>query len=108
MGDGDGSHGIPWYPPPPNPRQNPLAVWNASVDDFGAVADEVEVYNRVFYGGVDPGMRATIWPFLLGVFDFKSLAVEREAKLALRTEGTETGLRCTRTWAPLMWGDLSR
>eukprot|EP00118_Oscarella_pearsei_P011761 m.81528 g.81528 ORF g.81528 m.81528 type:complete len:991 (+) comp36237_c0_seq28:527-3499(+) len=51
-----------------------------SVITTGDVLDKKEVMRRVFYGGLQHHLRPTVWPYLLGHYEFDSRAVERVLK----------------------------
>eukprot|EP00041_Stephanoeca_diplocostata_P012434 m.208165 g.208165 ORF g.208165 m.208165 type:complete len:541 (+) comp18959_c0_seq3:149-1771(+) len=54
------------------------ADWKSGFDADGRAGDEWKFKKAVFLGGIEPSARQEIWPFLLGVFDFKSTYRERE------------------------------
>ncbi len=43
------------------------------------VTDRGELYRLVYYGGVEPELRAEVWPYLLGHYKFGSAPEERGA-----------------------------
>ncbi|CAH9124947.1 unnamed protein product [Cuscuta epithymum] len=54
--------------------------WKNLFDADGRLSDGgVKFLKKVRSGGVDPTIRAEVWPFLLGVYDLKSSMEEREA-----------------------------
>ncbi|XP_022878509.1 small G protein signaling modulator 2-like isoform X2 [Olea europaea var. sylvestris] len=58
--------------------------WRSLFTPDGKLLDGgVELLNQVRSGGVDPSIRAEVWPFLLGVYDLSSSKRERDA---IRTE----------------------
>ncbi len=52
--------------------------WELHWDAEGRVLDMDELIEKIFRGGVDHHIRMEVWKFLLGYFDFKSTAKERE------------------------------
>lgn len=70
-----------WRPSLPGaPRPPPLSEeeWSALLDARGRLTDESRFRQRCFYGGVEPGLRRTVWKYLLGVFPMASTAAERD------------------------------
>ncbi|OAY51165.1 rab GTPase-activating protein 22 isoform X2 [Manihot esculenta] len=55
------------------PRQ-----WRRLFTPDGKLHDEVKFLKKVRSGGVDPSIRAEVWPFLLGVYDSHSSKEERD------------------------------
>ncbi|RMZ86148.1 hypothetical protein DV737_g209, partial [Chaetothyriales sp. CBS 132003] len=61
-----------------------LEEWNSFFDSAGRLHNTVnEVKERIFHGGLDAedGVRKAAWPFLLGVYDWRSSAEERKGFL---------------------------
>lgn len=61
-------------------RKNALLPkqWKSFFDTDGRLSDGgVKFLKKVRSGGVDPSIRAEVWPFLLGVYDVKSTKEER-------------------------------
>uniref|UniRef100_A0A1D1YE98 GTPase-activating protein GYP7 n=1 Tax=Anthurium amnicola TaxID=1678845 RepID=A0A1D1YE98_9ARAE len=54
-----------------------LQQWNHLFSPDGQLRDEVKFLKKVRSGGIDPGIRAEVWPFLLGVYDLSSTEAER-------------------------------
>ncbi|KJE89709.1 hypothetical protein CAOG_01140 [Capsaspora owczarzaki ATCC 30864] len=52
-------------------------MWLAMLAD-GRVMNESGLRSAVFCGGIDPQLRAEIWPLLLGMYPMQSTLVERE------------------------------
>ncbi|KAI3926693.1 hypothetical protein MKW92_040865 [Papaver armeniacum] len=62
-------------------RKHPLSnqQWKNLFDEDGKFSDGgVKFLKKVRSGGVDPSIRAEVWPFLLGVYDLSSTKEERE------------------------------
>ncbi|KAL3499157.1 hypothetical protein ACH5RR_038250 [Cinchona calisaya] len=54
--------------------------WKSLFDTDGRLLDGgVKFLKKARSGGVDPSIRAEVWPFLLGVFDVKSTKEERKS-----------------------------
>eukprot|EP00004_Rigifila_ramosa_P027753 TRINITY_DN914_c0_g1_i1.p1 TRINITY_DN914_c0_g1~~TRINITY_DN914_c0_g1_i1.p1 ORF type:complete len:672 (+),score=164.54 TRINITY_DN914_c0_g1_i1:272-2017(+) len=58
-------------------------VWQSLFDAQGRISAEKEAFvrERIFRGGVEPGLRGEVWLYLLGVWGFSSTAAERAAQL---------------------------
>ncbi|XWS38160.1 hypothetical protein CRYUN_Cryun19dG0106600 [Craigia yunnanensis] len=50
----------------------------------------VKFLKKIRSGGVDPSIRAEVWPFLLGVYDFNSLKEERDSIRSQKRKGYES------------------
>ncbi|KAM3321355.1 TBC1 domain family member 15 [Capsicum chacoense] len=74
------------------PRQPPLGIeeWSAFLDSEGRVTDSEEVRKRIFYGGVEQGLRKEVWPFLLGYHSYDSTYAEREYLVSVKKSEYET------------------
>ncbi|KAI3891903.1 hypothetical protein MKX03_026311 [Papaver bracteatum] len=62
-------------------RKHPLSNqhWKNLFNEDGKFSDGgVKFLKKVRSGGVDPSIRAEVWPFLLGVYDLSSTKEERE------------------------------
>ncbi|GAB4832834.1 hypothetical protein Ancab_006849 [Ancistrocladus abbreviatus] len=61
------------------PRQPPLVPkkWAAFVDAEGRLVDPKALKQRIFYGGLEHGLRKEIWPILLGYHEYNSTYAER-------------------------------
>lgn len=62
-------------------RRKPVSQveWDGFFDHNGRLILTVEeVKSRVFHGGLEPDVRKSAWPFLLGVFEWDSSLKERE------------------------------
>ncbi|XP_068634172.1 rab GTPase-activating protein 22-like isoform X1 [Aristolochia californica] len=68
----------PWYR---RRRKHALSprLWKSLFAPDGKLRDGVKFLKKVRSGGVDPSIRAEVWPFLLGVYDLNSTKVERNA-----------------------------
>lgn len=53
------------------------AAWRAGLNEEGCLEDARVIRHAIFAGGVDPSLRPTVWPFLLGLFPWSSSAGER-------------------------------
>ncbi|KAH7686907.1 Ypt/Rab-specific GTPase-activating protein GYP7 and related proteins protein [Dioscorea alata] len=52
--------------------------WNSFFNPDGTLRDRgVKMFKKIRSGGVDPSIRAEVWPFLLGVYDLNSSESER-------------------------------
>ncbi|XP_078445677.1 rab GTPase-activating protein 22-like isoform X2 [Wolffia australiana] len=61
----------------------------------GKLRDKAKLLNRVRWGGIEPGIRAEVWPFLLGVLDWDSTEIERnESRMQRREEYQKLRERC--------------
>lgn len=52
--------------------------WLKMQNEKGQICDPTEVYRLIYFGGVDHGMRKTVWPFLLGHHRFEDTEKERQ------------------------------
>lgn len=70
--------------------------WKSLFDTDGKLCDGgVKFLKKVRSGGVDPSLRAEVWPFLLGVYDLNSTKEERESiKTQKRKEYENLRKRC--------------
>ncbi|CAL5329383.1 unnamed protein product [Camellia sinensis] len=70
------------------PRQISWPVLNnlhSAVDSEGRIIDSKALRKRIFYGGVDPGLRKEVfWPFLLGYHAYDSTSAEREYLMSVK------------------------
>ncbi|XVF51220.1 hypothetical protein PTKIN_Ptkin04bG0167200 [Pterospermum kingtungense] len=54
--------------------------WKSLFTEDGKLIDGgVKILKKIRSGGVDPSIRAEVWPFLLGVYDFNSSREERDS-----------------------------
>ncbi|MQL91097.1 hypothetical protein Taro_023703 [Colocasia esculenta] len=60
--------------------------WNALFSPDGKLQDEVKFLKKVRSGGVEPRIRAKVWPFLLGVYGLNSSEADR---IAVETQKRE-------------------
>ncbi|KAG9138678.1 hypothetical protein Leryth_018563 [Lithospermum erythrorhizon] len=74
------------------PRQGPLGFeeWASFLDSEGRVLDSGALKKRIFYGGVEDGVRKEIWPFLLEYHAYDSTYAEREYLVATKKVEYET------------------
>ncbi|CAN4096548.1 unnamed protein product [Withania somnifera] len=74
------------------PRQTPVETeeWSAFLDSEGRVTDSEAVRKRIFYGGVEQGLRKEVWPFLLGYHSYDSTYAEREYLVSVKKSEYET------------------
>ncbi|CAA6673660.1 unnamed protein product [Spirodela intermedia] len=72
-------------------RKHPLSFqqWINLFSPDGKLQDKVKLLKRVRNGGIEPGIRAEVWPFLLGVYDLSSTEAERNESRARRREEYE-------------------
>ncbi|KAK1325243.1 hypothetical protein QJS10_CPA01g02493 [Acorus calamus] len=69
--------------------------WNSLFSPDGQIIDGVKLLKKVRSGGVDPSIRAEVWPFLLGVYNLNSSKAEREAiKIQNRKEYENLRRQC--------------
>lgn len=64
-------------------KRNPLTSkqWGAAFDaKSGRLVNQQKVLDRVRFGGIEPQIRAEVWPFLLGFYDLNSTREERESE----------------------------
>ncbi|KAG9452603.1 hypothetical protein H6P81_005507 [Aristolochia fimbriata] len=54
-------------------------LWKSLFTPDGKLRDGVKFLKKIRSGGVDPSIRAEVWPFLLGVYDLSSSKAERTA-----------------------------
>ncbi|KAJ0971083.1 hypothetical protein J5N97_019042 [Dioscorea zingiberensis] len=70
--------------------------WNSFFNPDGTLRDRgVKLLKKVRSGGVDPSIRAEVWPFLLGVYDLNSSESERnDIRIKNRKEYEKLRRRC--------------
>ncbi|XP_022893051.1 GTPase-activating protein gyp7-like isoform X1 [Olea europaea var. sylvestris] len=74
-----GSHKSPWSR---RRRKHALLAkqWKSLFDAEGKLSDGgIRLLKKARSGGVEPSIRAEVWPFLLGLYDLKSTQNERDA-----------------------------
>jgi hypothetical protein len=78
----------PWYR---RRRKNALspAQWRSFFTQDGRLDDAVKFLKKVRSGGVDPSLRAEVWPFLLGVYELNSTEEERKSLKSQRSKEYE-------------------
>lgn len=74
------------------PRQPPLGSeeWSTFLDSEGRIVDSQALRKRIFYGGVEKGLRKEVWRFLLGYHSYDSTYSEREYLASIRKSEYET------------------
>ncbi|XP_060172050.1 uncharacterized protein LOC132603146 isoform X1 [Lycium barbarum] len=74
------------------PRQPPLGSkeWSSFLDSEGRVKDSQALRKRIFYGGVEKGMRKEVWRFLLGYHSYDSTYAERKYLVSIKKSEYET------------------
>lgn len=50
-----------------------------SIPQDGQIEDDLALRQAIFFGGVEPQLRANVWPFLLHYYDFRTTFLERQA-----------------------------
>ncbi|ERN16643.1 TBC1 domain family member 15 isoform X1 [Amborella trichopoda] len=74
------------------PRLPPLGheEWATFLDEEGRIVDSKALRKRIFYGGVEHGLRKEVWKFLLGYNEFHSTYAEREFLETMKRSEYET------------------
>ncbi|XP_018836649.2 TBC1 domain family member 15-like isoform X2 [Juglans regia] len=74
------------------PRLPPLGPdeWSMLLDSEGRIMDSKALRKRIFYGGVEHGLRKEVWAFLLGYHRYDSTYAEREYLRSLKKTQYET------------------
>ncbi|XP_041007930.1 TBC1 domain family member 15-like isoform X1 [Juglans microcarpa x Juglans regia] len=74
------------------PRLPPLGPdeWSMLLDSEGRIMDSKALRKRIFYGGVEHGLRKEVWAFLLGYHRYDSTYAEREYLRSLKKTEYET------------------
>ncbi|XP_059433004.1 uncharacterized protein LOC132166242 isoform X1 [Corylus avellana] len=74
------------------PRQPPLGFeeWFTFLDSEGKVLDSKALRKRIFYGGVEHGLRKEAWAFLLGYHSYDSTYAERTYLRSIKKSEYET------------------
>ncbi|KAE7998921.1 hypothetical protein FH972_003414 [Carpinus fangiana] len=74
------------------PRQPPLGFeeWFTFLDSEGKVLDSKALRKRIFYGGVEHGLRKEAWAFLLGYHSYDSTYAERKYLSSIKKLEYET------------------
>lgn len=47
------------------------------LNESGQLEDDLSLRRAVFFGGIERGLRSTVWPFLLHVYPYQSTYEER-------------------------------
>lgn len=79
------------------PRGCPVSseAWHAMMDHRACLRDPAVIRHAVFMGGVAPPLRASVWPFLLGVFPWLSCRAQRDEIMnEARSEFAALKARC--------------
>ncbi|CAB3368439.1 Hypothetical predicted protein [Cloeon dipterum] len=68
---------------PEEGRVGPLSpdAWHSLLAAEGHVQDDLAFRKAVFFGGLEPSLRSTVWPFLLKVFSFQSTWDDRNTQI---------------------------
>ncbi|XWS50156.1 hypothetical protein CRYUN_Cryun12cG0064800 [Craigia yunnanensis] len=74
-----GSLKSPWFRRRRKHALLPKQWKNLFTADGKLIDGGVKFLKKIRSGGVDPSIRAEVWPFLLGVYDFKSSEEERDS-----------------------------
>ncbi|XP_064108840.1 TBC1 domain family member 16-like [Macrobrachium nipponense] len=53
--------------------------WITYFSEEGLIEDDLKLRRAIFFGGVEPQLRANVWPFLLHYYDYRTTFVERQA-----------------------------
>lgn len=61
-------------------------VWESLLNELGQVEDDLALRKGIFFGGLEPEMRSTVWPFLLYCYSYQSTYEEREQIIAIRRQ----------------------
>ncbi|KAL9240562.1 hypothetical protein vseg_014765 [Gypsophila vaccaria] len=62
-------------------------LWRSSFSPDGKLRDSgIKLLKKIRSGGIDPSIRAEVWPFLLGVYDLNS---SKEARDAIKNKNRE-------------------
>ncbi|KAG7984475.1 hypothetical protein I3843_04G162900 [Carya illinoinensis] len=74
------------------PRLPPLGPdeWSMLLDSEGRIMDSKALRKRIFYGGMEHGLRKEVWAFLLGYHRYDSTYAEREYLRSLKKTEYET------------------
>lgn len=61
--------------------------WREAFDtETGRMVDEYKILKKIRFGGIEPSIRAEVWPFLLGFYELESTGAEREAEKSRKRE----------------------
>ncbi|KAK7788661.1 hypothetical protein R5R35_013084 [Gryllus longicercus] len=61
-------------------------MWINLLNEEGQLEDDLTLRKGIFFGGLQPEMRSTVWPFLLHCFTFQSTYEDREQIVAIRRQ----------------------
>nr|XP_053629773.1 TBC1 domain family member 16-like [Cherax quadricarinatus] len=54
-------------------------TWITYFNEEGQIEDDLALRRAIFFGGVEPELRANVWPFLLHYYDFRTTFDQRQA-----------------------------
>ncbi|KAG0712996.1 TBC1 domain family member 16 [Chionoecetes opilio] len=54
-------------------------AWVPYFNEDGQIEDDLALRRAIFFGGVEPQLRANVWPFLLHYYDFRTSFLQRQA-----------------------------
>ncbi|XP_042203048.1 TBC1 domain family member 16-like [Homarus americanus] len=54
-------------------------TWITYFNEEGQIEDDLALRRAIFFGGVEPQLRANVWPFLLHYYDFRTSFQQRQA-----------------------------
>lgn len=54
-------------------------LWITYFSEDGMIEDDLTLRRAIFFGGVEPQLRANVWPFLLHYYDYRTTFVQRQA-----------------------------
>ncbi|XP_043210603.1 TBC1 domain family member 17-like [Amphibalanus amphitrite] len=91
----------------PVARQKPLTQreWDDAHDVEGRILDPDALRRRIFHGGVEPQLRASVWPFLL---DCERPELTTEERRAARDQRRDDYFRMKLQWASMSEKQLTR
>lgn len=61
-------------------------IWDEILNDKGQVEDDLTLRKGIFFGGLEPGLRKIVWPFLLHCYSLQSTFDDREQIDAIRRQ----------------------
>lgn len=53
-------------------------TWVTYFSQDGMIEDDLTLRRTIFFGGVEPQLRANVWPFLLHYYDYRTTFVQRQ------------------------------
>ncbi|XP_047486706.1 TBC1 domain family member 16-like isoform X2 [Penaeus chinensis] len=54
-------------------------LWITYFSEDGMIEDDLTLRRAIFFGGVEPQLRANVWPFMLHYYDYRTTFVQRQA-----------------------------